>query len=433
MWGEIVIGRRTYSLLDLVLSLAEAMDLVSSALVNHHKRVAHFAASLARALGLSVREQGILGVAGLLHDSGAMSLHERLQALDFEADFDAGGDCGHAYLSYVMVRKFDAFSEVAPLVRYHHLRWDRTGHGLGDEVRRSATLLHLADRIDVLTKKEEPVLAQVPAIVEQIGRRSGTMFCPEHVDCFTRLAREEHFWLDATCKGGPVALRQLLGAFDLPLDRDELISLSRVFAQVIDFRTRFTATHSAGVSATAEALAERFNFSPGECQEMKLAGYLHDLGKLAVPTEILDKPGKLTPQEFAVIRGHTYHTHRILGGIDGLETVTRWAAFHHERLDGKGYPFHLNGDDMSLGARIMAVADVLTAITEDRPYRLGMSREKALAVLDSMSGNSVLDSEVVNVLRGSFDEINDMRVGAQADALHEFEHAAEHTSEFVVA
>jgi HD-GYP domain-containing protein (c-di-GMP phosphodiesterase class II) len=146
---------------------------------------------------------------------------------------------------------------------------------------------------------------------------------------------------------------------------------------------------------------------------MRIAGFLHDLGKLAVPTEILEKPGKLTPEEFTVIRSHTYYTYRILDTLDDFDTINTWGAFHHERLNGKGYPFHHTGDVLSLGSRIMCVADVFTAITENRPYRAGMSLSDALTVLRTMAGSNSLDPEIVSLLTNNTSDINTARIAAQ--------------------
>ena len=125
----------------------------------------------------------------------------------------------------------------------------------------------------------------------------------------------------------------------LTIDEVTLGPIAEVFARIVDSASPWTAVHSAGVAATAVALAERLNFSPRELHLMRAAGYLHDLGKLSTPTQILDKPGKLTENEYAAVRAHTYHTYRILDTIGGMPQICEWAAFHHERLDGNGYPF----------------------------------------------------------------------------------------------
>jgi len=422
-----------FILAEFIGGLAHAMDLVSPTLVNHHKRVGYMAFALASELGLSDRERAVIATAGLVHDSGALSLHERLGALKFELDLEAPGASDHAYMGYVLLRPFEIFTDVAPIVRHHHLWWERASEcSMRNDLVLAANLLHLVDRVDVLIDRQKEILGQVPEIREQIVAQSGRMFAPRLVEAFGGLSRHESFWLDLFSPYLQTLVQHGLEGWNHKLTSDELLGLSKVFSTVIDFRSRFTATHSAGVSATAEALAEACGFSPTECRSMRLAGYLHDLGKLAVPAEILEKPDKLSGAEFAVIRGHTYHTYRVLQGIRGLETVNEWASFHHERLNGQGYPFHRSADNLSLGSRIMAVADVLTAITEDRPYRAGMQPEKAIGVLNDMASNGVLDQSVVALLRERFHSVNQTRAAAQSAALQEFESQSEHTTELHV-
>ncbi|MGC8574942.1 MAG: HD-GYP domain-containing protein [Caldisericum sp.] len=154
---------------------------------------------------------------------------------------------------------------------------------------------------------------------------------------------------------------------------------------------------------------------------MEIAGYLHDLGKLAVPKEILEKPDKLSTEEFNVVKSHTYYTYRILSCIPNFETINRWASFHHERLDGSGYPFRLSAFDLPLGSRIMAVADVFTALTEDRPYRAGMDVDKALKIIENMSQNNILDVYTVQLLKKNIAKVNEARIYSQTEALREYE------------
>jgi HD-GYP domain-containing protein (c-di-GMP phosphodiesterase class II) len=200
-----------------------------------------------------------------------------------------------------------------------------------------------------------------------------------------------------------------------------LLALTRVLAHIVDFRSRFSATHSSGVSAAASSLAKFAGFTKRECAMMEVAGYLHDIGKLAVPTEILEKPDKLTETDFNIIRRHPYATYHALENISGFDTINAWASYHHERINGTGYPFHLKGENISLGSRIMAVADVFTAITENRPYRKGMTDDAAVHVLQQMSDNSFLDSELMTLLKAHFNDINLSRGMAQAAAIEAYE------------
>src|SRR3990167_2949515 len=118
--------------------------------------------------------------------------------------------------------------------------------------------------------------------------------------------------------------------------------------------------------------------------EGEIAALLHDIGKLSVPDEILEKPGGLSTEEFNIMRGHTYFTYHILNSIDGFDTISEWAAFHHEKLNGRGYPFHLKEGQLSIGSRIMAVSDKFSALSEDRPYRKSLTNNEIIANLNIM-------------------------------------------------
>ncbi|NOY13172.1 MAG: HD domain-containing protein [Deltaproteobacteria bacterium] len=190
------------------------------------------------------------------------------------------------------------------------------------------------------------------------------------------------------------------------IDQKDLFSIASIFRHIIDFKSRFTATHSTGVAECAVLLSRYFGLTDSEIAQMEVAGYFHDLGKLAIPNSILEKPGKLTKAEFAVMKQHTYFTYTVLSTIGGLGPIAEWAAFHHEKLDGSGYPFHVAADKINIGARIMAVADIFTALTEDRPYRTGMEKKQIKDILISQTANNSLDERIVNILFENFDEIS---------------------------
>jgi len=246
------------------------------------------------------------------------------------------------------------------------------------------------------------------------------MFPPEQVRAFCSLAVKEYFWLDTVSPGIDHILSQRASWPAVQLETDDLLELARLFCRTIDFRSPYTSTHSSGVAATAELLAEAAGFSPGDCHLIKVAGYLHDLGKLAVPPEILNKPARLTRQEYDVMRHHTYLTDRLLEPIGLLDTIRSWSALHHERLDGSGYPFHLSDEQIPPGARIMAVADVFVALVESRPYREGMSKSEALQVIHQMAEQHALDPAIVGLLEAQYERVDAARCAAQMAAVQEY-------------
>jgi HD-GYP domain-containing protein (c-di-GMP phosphodiesterase class II) len=406
-------------LFDLVMSMASAMDLVDEELVNHQKHVAYIAFRLAKETGVSVDEQRDIGLAGMLHDIGALSLKERLGELDPEENANRHAAAGHLLLSDI-----DPLTgtHIASIVQHHHRAWKTDAAGpWGGDVPFGSHVLHLADRIAISIDRKKYILEQVSDIREVIDACPENEFASDLIEAFKKLADQEYFWLDTVSPMIGRILKVRLSLSELTLTLDGLLGLSDVFRRIIDFRSDFTATHSSGVAASAEALAKLYRFSEHDCMMMKIAGYLHDLGKLAVPVEILEKPGSLTKGEFDIIRSHPYFTFRILEPLKAISQIYEWAAFHHERLNGKGYPFHLDSRGLPLGARIMAVADVFTAITEDRPYRDAMDNNKALSILDHMVKTDALDGDVVSMLKRHFNDVIERRVFAQASSTNEYE------------
>lgn len=398
--------------MDLLLAMSSAADLVSTAVANHHKRVAYLAGRIAEEHGSAPADVQAVVTAGAVHDLGVFGAREK----DELREFDLDPVQRHAELGYRLLVGFPPMAEAAQLVRYHHTRWSHTTDAdpAGLEVPLGSQVLHLADRIEVLITSQQYVLSQVKDISETIAGQRGGYFHPQLVDAFLRLASREYLWLDVRSPRIDDLLRR---EFNLPvweLSLTELRQLAELLARIIDFKSPFTSTHTAGVAAASVELARLLSFSTAEQELIAIAGYLHDLGKLAIPAEILEKPAALSDEEFDMMRSHTYHTRRILETIPGLETIAGWAAGHHERLDGSGYPFHLS--DLSLGARVIAVADVFTAVSEDRPYRAGMEPRRVCQVLKDMVADGKLDERLVSLLIEHFDQIDDARREAQATA-----------------
>ncbi len=399
---------------DLVTGIAEAVDLINPIVANHHKKVAYFATALALEGGLSEKEREEILIAGMLHDIGAISLQERKNLLFFQAERTVS----HCEIGYRLLKMFPPFANIAEIVRYHHTPW-RNGEGTyqsGYDIPLSSHLIHLADRIAVCIEPNEDILDQSNHILATIIKHKNTLFHPEHVEWFEALADKEFFWLEATVPNIDYYLRSHVSLSRYQLEVDDLVSLAQVFAHVIDFKSTFTATHSAGVSVVADKLAQLLRFQEEDRKLIQVAGYLHDIGKLAVPTEILEKPGMLDPSEINKMRRHTFYTNYILDHIKGFQTVKTYAALHHEHMNGKGYPFHLKAEDLPLGTRILAVADVFTALTEDRPYRTGMAKTETMKIVGSMVDSYKLDPQVVLILSENYEDIDKIRVEAQDQA-----------------
>jgi len=402
----------------LIISISNAVDAVNPLLSDHHKRVAYIVLRLCDQMKISGKERSNLVIAALLHDLGAFNHHDRIVFLE-----DESSDISHhAEMSYFLIKAFKPFSEVAQIVRLHHSHWKRdrdaeSGELLAPE---ACHILHLADRIAGQIRPDEQILKQVNRIRQTILAQSGEMFNPDHVKHFVALSKLEYFWLDLVSGSVDSILMEEVEFELIAMDDDVLLEVSNMFRKVVDYRSSFTATHSAGVAYSAEALSRYQGFSEGDARRMRVAGYLHDLGKLSIPVEILEKERRLEATEYTLMRTHPYVTHHILRPMSAFKEIREWASFHHERLDGAGYPFHLKKEQLSLGSRILAVADVFVALAENRPYRGGLTREQALPILRQMSDSGALDREIVESIDKYFDEINATRIREQEAARTEF-------------
>jgi HD-GYP domain-containing protein (c-di-GMP phosphodiesterase class II) len=352
-------------------------------------------------------------LAAVLHDIGALSTEQRLQIIS--ANFNENASDPHSYLGYQLLKGFDPLKNAAEIIRNHHAPYSKTL----EELPIGCYVVHLADRIAVVLDETIGVLDQVPMIMKTVEQNSN-MFHPDTLAALDILKDYEYFWVGACTLQIDFSFPDRMRSQRKIIEVKTLRSFAKLVANLIDYRSRFTSTHSSGVAAVAMELTRLSGFSDRECQMMEIAGFLHDLGKLAVSNEILEKSGALSDEEIHEMRKHTYYTYIILNKIKGLEHISSWAAYHHEKLNGNGYPFHIKGEDFSKLARIMAVADIFTAITEDRPYRVGMSEDEALRVIQNMAKNGSIDSMVAKLAEDNFSHINDIRAKAQQAALEEF-------------
>ena len=402
------------SIYDFVCAISEAVDLVSPVLNDHHKRVAYISCCIAQEMNLKNNEIHDIVMAAMLHDIGAFSINERIKCLAFELDNAERNN--HALTGYMLLKDFAPLSCAATLIKYHH----RNYSSVTPEVPLGSYIIHLADRVSVLFKENREPLEQVPQVLKQINEKKH-LFHPDVIDAFARVAEVEYHWIEAFSRLTSCAMSKKTS---FPHEAVELVTLrdfAKMFAQIIDFRSRFTATHSSGVAAVALELSAISGFSERECKLMEIAGFLHDLGKLSVPSSILEKPGALDFEEFVFIKKHTYYTYSILSNISGMEHVAAWAAHHHERQDGGGYPFRVKGFEFYKLSRIMAVADIMTALMEDRPYRAGMSEDKAREVLLSMAESGGVDKNIAMMANENFGILNEARLLAQHVAKNEYE------------
>lgn len=392
---------------QVVYALSDALDLVGVDDVAHGKRVGVMAAECARTMGLPPHEVQSVFDLGLLHDIGVSStaVHQHLVE-----EFDWAGSQRHTIVGHEMLKDFRPLAHMALPIRYHHTRWDRMlAEGVDADVCRQANLTLLVDRVDVIAAPHyasRTVLQHRDAIRREIEARSGSYFDPELVQAFLKVSAHEAFWLNLEPSALAGYLADMLESDRaIAASRSEMLGLARIFSYIVDAKSPFTAAHSQGVARVARRIAERMGLSAARCYDLEIASLLHDLGKLRVPDEILDKPGQLDDNERLVMNTHSFETMQILRKIRGFEEIASWAADHHEAPGGVGYPYGLDGAALPLEARILRVSDIFQAMVQDRPYRKGFTPEAVAEFMRKQQERGAVDREVSALLLSNLDEM----------------------------
>ena len=383
-------------------ALSMALELSTTGISKHHLGTAILCKAFGEALNLNHEEMQTLIVAALLHDIGAASQWD-------EKNFIVHNDndrhiFDHAEKGYLILRQFPLFENVAQVVRYHHDRYcgDNPSGFIKDEIPLLSRILHFADRIDVLIDLNENIMLQKERITLSI--LSSDFYDPKLFPIFERLALKESFWLNIIS----VEYDYLFDDFDsffgkFELNIDDLIDLSKLFASIIDACSIYTFNHSYNVANVAKLLAEMNYSNIRMHKEFYLAGLLHDLGKLAIPNEILNKNGRLNDEELLIMKQHPYYSMFILNKVEGFQEIANWVGHHHEYEDGFGYPDRLLSHEINEGIRILQLADIFCALAENRPYRNALSNEDIIRELEELVTQNKLEPLMVQKMSSKID------------------------------
>ena len=261
--------------------------------------------------------------------------------------------------------------------------WDGSGYPeklRGQSIPLLARIACVAQHLDVFASETSPANA-IAVLIE----RSARWFDPELVQIAISLHKSGSLWRDCLANVEETRIRRAVLALEpgesVQLGADQIDRVCEAFSDVVDAKSPFTSRHSRGVADAADSISLTLGYSEERRQMVHRAALLHDLGKLRVPNSILDKPGKLTAEEFMVVKEHPALTQQILGRIPAFHEMSVIAGAHHEKLDGTGYPNRLGASDLSPEARIIAVADVYAALSEERPYRESLDLSQVAAIM----------------------------------------------------
>ena len=356
----------------------------------HALRVGEGCVMIGQKIGMNPKILQRMYYAGILHDIGKISIEpqllgkkEKLTDEEFEIIKQ------HSANGSKILSPLPGMSKLALWVRWHHENLDGSGYPDGlskDEIPVEVQVLSVIDCFDSLqTPRVDRDRYDQDEAFKIIERGKGKKFNPDILDLVMEMIEEKTFipgksseeFLKLKDEFINVPLTQYSGIY---FEDEGIYPILRIFAQVIDAKHHYTRGHSTRVSIVSKYIAEEIGLPPEDIVRADVAGLLHDAGKVSVPTEILDKPGRPTREEWGKIKGHPGRSFDILSRITMLKDIAEIASSHHERYDGKGYPKGLKGDEIPIIAQIIAIADTYDAITSTRSYREGQPFELAYKI-----------------------------------------------------
>jgi HD-GYP domain-containing protein (c-di-GMP phosphodiesterase class II) len=321
-----------------------------------------------------------------LHDIGAYKTEEISRMLQFETD----DIWDHSFYGYLFIRYFSPLKELAPAVLLHHITWNflEQGDEPSTKLKVLSQILHVADRIDVSMSLEKRSWEETLQLITQ---GTNNVFAPHIVGLAAKLNFKdsiENEW------------RKDSEYFDfltsIPLSEEETTEYLKMLVFIIDFRSHYTVTHTITTTSISYELGKLLSLNENQLNLVLCGSLLHDLGKIAIPVEILEYPGKLSQKAMGIMRTHVNFTEKIFGGsID--KTIERIALRHHEKLNGTGYPKKLKAEDLTTEERLVAIADIISALTGARSYKASFPTDDILSILTRMKNDGLLDESIVDL------------------------------------
>ena len=437
---------------EIVSALSHALDITEGQSEGHGVRCAWIGMAIGRQIGMSEADLGHLYYTLLLKDIGCSSNAARIcelylaDDLTFKRDIKSVNDSlpqilrfvlSHTGLKAGLSERFRSlltiFSEGGQIARELIETRCQRGANIARRMRFSEDvargILDLDEHYDGSGKPDGlsgvsicihariALLAQVvdvfntgggrAAAQREVALRNGNWFDPTLCAAFATVSQSARFW-DALASPSlqRIVIRLAPDREGETVDEDYLDEIAAAFADVVDSKSPYTAGHSDRVALFTDMIAEELALSPERRRFLKRAALLHDIGKLGVSNQILDKAGKLTDEEWQAVRHHPTQSWIILSRIKAFQELARVAGDHHEKLDGKGYPRGISGDDIAIETRIITVADIFDALTAERPYRAAMPVSQAFEIMRKDVGTG-LDSRCFAALEGAMARVGE--------------------------
>jgi HD-GYP domain-containing protein (c-di-GMP phosphodiesterase class II) len=379
---------------------SNALDIIEEEMVGaserHSMRVAALCAAMGKRLGYEGEALQALSVCALFHDNALTEYNLSVM----KGALREQGLIMHCENGQKNIEAWLPFkNSIEGYILYHHER----GNGKGPFGKREgeypmeAALIAAADIVDVTCHlQREPAAglsrlkASIESQAESYSTKPAIAALLDVLDAeMLESLRDENI---------SQTLQQCLPPWDAEMTDPAIVRIANFISRVIDFKSEFTRMHTTQIANRAWLMANHYGYGHEERAALFLAASLHDIGKIATPSEILEKQGPLDSEEFLIIKNHVKLTHDWLGQVPNFEPVRSWAADHHEKLNGSGYSNGKKENELDFNARLIACLDIYQAVCEPRPYHRARPHSDTMMILNDMANKGLVDDKIAKDL-----------------------------------
>lgn len=372
--------------------IRNALNLIDSRLIDHGERVAYIIYKILSVENKCTKSEiADIVILAIFHDIGAYKTEE----IDNMLEFETKSVWQHSIYGYLFIKNLSPLGELADSILYHHFSFDKLCL-VNSENKSIASLIHLADRVDVaLNKKNFNFIKTFVPLKDKT-------FEGKYIDLFI-IADKKYNIIDKIYnKTYSDEISELIS--DIELSYSQIKQYLEMLVYSIDFRSNVTVTHTITTVSISIEIAKALKMPDVSLKKIYYGSLLHDIGKIAIPLNILEKQGSLNDSEMEIMKSHINLTESILKNYVN-DDILKIASRHHEKIDGSGYPYGLKGDVLSINERIVAVADIISALSGERSYKKEFDKYQIIKILQDMSKENKICPNIVNVVVNNYDLI----------------------------
>ncbi len=370
---------------EIVLLCSKALRFFDERLISHGERVAYIAAKIADELSDNTDFNAkTLFLMSIFHDIGAYKTEDINNLLKFESS-DADE---HSVYGYLFLKYLTPITDNCEAILYHHTPINLL-KGVDSTVIAYSQLINLADKIDIGYLKTHS-FEKIYSSVLKAGHID-----QKYLVAFRKLLDKNELNDNDFTEKSKKYTDEFVDTLDLT--DDDLIKYLKMIIYSMEFKSPITMLHSVNTTTIAVFLGEKLNFSEEIIEKLYYSALLHDVGKIAIPEAILEFKGKLDSDKMTIMRTHSSYTEEILDGLFDQDIID-YAVNHHEKLDGSGYPKGLVASELTTEMRIIAIADITSALISQRSYKGKYDWDKALSILKDMAEKNQIDGDIVNII-----------------------------------